>query len=171
MSSWTDKRPMSPHVSIWKWHVTMAASILNRAAGCANYLGAILVVSWLFATAAGPDYYEPLAAVVGSIWGQLVLFGFTISVLFHLVNGVRHLFWDAGNGFNPKFASLTGALLTAVFLAFVPFGGSGYPDGMGMVDQLMAQVVAIVAITLWSAIGTVIAALMMGMIVPMRAKD
>ena len=68
-------------------------------------------------------------------------------------------------------ASLTGALLTAVFLAFVPFGGSGYPDGMGMVDQLMAQVVAIVAITLWSAIGTVIAALMMGMIVPMRAKD
>ena len=110
MSSWTDKRPMSPHVSIWKWHVTMAASILNRAAGCANYLGAILVVSWLFATAAGPDYYETLAAVVGSIWGQLVLFGFTISVLFHLVNGVRHLFWDAGNGFNPKFASLTGAL-------------------------------------------------------------
>lgn len=119
MSSWTDKRPMSPHVSIWKWHITMAGSILHRATGCANYVGAALVVAWLFATAAGPDYYEPLAAVVGSIWGQLVLFGFTLSVCYHLLSGLRHLFWDAGKGFNPKFASFMGAiiLVSAVVLA------------------------------------------------------
>jgi succinate dehydrogenase / fumarate reductase cytochrome b subunit len=110
---------MSPHVSIWKWHITMAGSILHRATGCANYLGAILVVAWLFATAAGPDYYEPLSAVVGSIWGQLVLFGFTLSVSYHLLSGLRHLFWDSGVGFNPKFASFMGALIlvSAVALA------------------------------------------------------
>ncbi len=67
-------------------------------------------------------------------------------------------------------ASLTGALLTAIFLAFAPFGGSGYPEGMGMIDQLIAQIVAIVAIMAWSVVGTAIAALMMGMIVPMRVS-
>ena len=55
MSSWTDKRPMSPHVSIWKWHMTMASSILHRVTGCAIYVGAFLIVAWLFAAAAGPD--------------------------------------------------------------------------------------------------------------------
>lgn len=119
MSSWTDKRPMSPHVSIWRWHITMASSILHRASGCVNYAGAALIVAWLFATAAGPDYYEPFAAVVGSIWGQLVLFGFTLSVCYHLLSGVRHLFWDAGKGFNPKFASFIGAvnLVLAIVIA------------------------------------------------------
>ena len=111
MSSWTDKRPMSPHVSIWKWHITMAGSILHRATGCANYVGAAVIVAWLFATAAGPDYYEPLSAVTGSIWGQLILFGFTLSVCYHLLSGLRHLFWDAGKGFNPKFASTMGAII------------------------------------------------------------
>ena len=117
MSSCTDKRPMSPHVSIWKWHITMAGSILHRATGVANYVGAVLVVAWLFATATGPDYYEPLAALVGSIWGQLVLFGFTLSVSYHLLSGLRHLFWDAGKGFNPKFASFLGALILVAALA------------------------------------------------------
>ncbi|MBS0483456.1 MAG: succinate dehydrogenase, cytochrome b556 subunit [Proteobacteria bacterium] len=117
MSSWTDKRPMSPHVSIWKWHITMAGSILHRATGCANYVGAAVIVAWLFATAAGPDYYEPLSAVTGSIWGQLILFGFTLSVCYHLLSGLRHLFWDAGKGFNPKFASTMGAIILVSSLA------------------------------------------------------
>jgi succinate dehydrogenase / fumarate reductase, cytochrome b subunit len=119
MSSWTDKRPMSPHMQVWKWHMTMASSILHRATGVANYVGAFLVVAWLFATAAGPDLYEPFAALVGSIWGQLVLFGFTLSVSYHLLNGVRHLFMDAGKGFNPKFASFTAglALVLSIVLA------------------------------------------------------
>lgn len=117
MSSWTDKRPMSPHMQVWKWHMTMASSILHRATGVANYVGAFLVVAWLFATAAGPDLYEPFAALVGSIWGQLVLFGFTLSVSYHLLNGVRHLFMDAGKGFNPKFASFTAGLALVLSIA------------------------------------------------------
>lgn len=132
MSSWTDKRPMSPHVSIWKWHITMAGSILHRATGCANYVGAAVIVAWLFATAAGPDYYEPLSAATGSIWGQLALFGFTISVCYHLLSGLRHLFWDAGKGFNPKFASAVGAiiLVSSVALAVAIWLLSGLVPGV-----------------------------------------
>lgn len=68
-------------------------------------------------------------------------------------------------------AAKTGALLTAIFLSFEIFGGSGYPEGMDMIDQLVAQLIAIVAIATWSAVGTAIAALMVGMIVPMRASS
>lgn len=117
MSDWTDKRPMSPHTSIWKWHLTMASSILHRVTGVGNYLGSFIVVAWLFATAAGPDYYEPLAAVTGSIWGQLILFGFTLSISYHLLNGVRHLMMDAGAGYKPKFASFTAGLVFVLAVA------------------------------------------------------
>jgi len=117
MSSWTDKRPMSPHVSIWRWHLTMAGSILHRATGVANYVGAFLIVAWLFATAAGPDFYEPLAGLVGSIWGQLILFGFTLSISYHLLNGIRHLFLDGGKGFAPRFASFTAGLVLVLSVA------------------------------------------------------
>lgn len=111
MSSWTDKRPMSPHMQVWKWHMTMASSILHRVTGVGNYIGIFLVVAWLFATAVGPDYYEPLSGLIGSIWGQLILFGFTLSISYHLLNGIRHLFLDAGRGLNPKFASFTAGLV------------------------------------------------------------
>lgn len=117
MSDWTDKRPMSPHTSIWKWHLTMASSILHRVTGVGNYLGSFIVVAWLFATAAGPDYYEPLAAVTGSIWGQLILFGFTLSISYHFVNGLRHLMMDTGAGYKPKFASFTAGLCFVLALA------------------------------------------------------
>ena len=132
MSSWTDKRPMSPHMQVWKWHLTMASSILHRMTGVGNYIGIFIVVAWLFATAAGPDYYEPLAGVVGTIWGQLILFGFTLSICYHLINGVRHLFMDAGLALNPKFASfLSGLILVlAVALAVAVWLLSGLGPGV-----------------------------------------
>jgi succinate dehydrogenase / fumarate reductase, cytochrome b subunit len=117
MSDWTDKRPMSPHTSIWKWHLTMASSILHRVTGVGNYLGIFIVVAWLFATAVGPDYYEPLSAVVGSIWGQLILFGFSLSISYHLLNGIRHLMMDTGTGYKPKFASFTAGLVMILAIA------------------------------------------------------
>jgi succinate dehydrogenase / fumarate reductase cytochrome b subunit len=117
MSDWTDTRPMSPHTSIWKWHLTMAASILHRITGVGNYIGIFLVVAWLFATAVGPDYYEPLSGLIGTIWGQLILFGFTLSVSYHVLNGARHLVMDAGKGFNPKVASFTAALVFVLAIA------------------------------------------------------
>lgn len=117
MSSWTDKRPMAPHLQVWKWHLTMAGSILHRLTGLANYLGAVLIVAWLFAVAYGPDLYEPLSELIATIWGQIILFGFTLSVSYHLLNGVRHLFLDAGNGFHPRFASFTAGLVIVLAAA------------------------------------------------------
>lgn len=117
MSSWTDKRPMSPHVSIWKWHMTMASSILHRVTGVGNYIGIFIVVAWLFATAAGPDYYEPLSGLISTIWGQLILFGFTLSISYHVLNGVRHLVMDAGRALNPKFGSFLSGLVLVMSVA------------------------------------------------------
>ncbi len=141
MSSWTDKRPMSPHVSIWKWHMTMASSILHRVTGCAIYVGAFLIVAWLFAAASGPDLYEPMASLIGSIWGQLILFGFTLAMTYHLLNGVRHLSMDAGKGFNPKFASFTAGLVLvlAVILSVAIWMLAGLVPG---VDPLNMTTVA-----------------------------
>lgn len=137
MSSWTDKRPMSPHMQIWKWHLTMASSILHRMTGVGNYIGIFIVVAWLFATAAGPEYYEPLAALIGTIWGQLILFGFTLSICYHLINGVRHLFMDAGRALNPKFASfLSGLVLVlAVALAVAIWLLSGLVPGVDLLHM------------------------------------
>ncbi len=111
---WTDKRPMSPHVSVWRWHVTMLGSILHRATGVANYVGALAVVGWLFAAASGEDAYAVFEKCAASPLGLIVLFGFTLSIVYHLLNGVRHLVLDAGAGFNPKGASITSALVLAL---------------------------------------------------------
>jgi succinate dehydrogenase / fumarate reductase cytochrome b subunit len=111
MTEWTDKRPMSPHVQVWKWHVTMLGSILHRATGVANYVGAFLVVGWLFSMTLGEERYDQFADIAASIPGQVILFGFTLSIVYHALNGVRHLVWDAGHGFTPKVASFTGSLV------------------------------------------------------------
>jgi succinate dehydrogenase / fumarate reductase cytochrome b subunit len=140
MSGWTDKRPMSPHLQVWKWHVTMLGSILHRATGVANYVGAFLVAAWLFAAASGPELYGLFEALAGSIIGQLVLFGFTLSIVYHLLNGIRHLVWDTGAGFAPKFASFTGflVLVLSVIGAIAVWLLAGLVPGvdlMGMTGQ------------------------------------
>ncbi|MEL6257933.1 MAG: succinate dehydrogenase, cytochrome b556 subunit [Pseudomonadota bacterium] len=119
MTGWTDERPMSPHLQVWKWHWTMAASIFHRASGVANYIGAALIAAWLAAAASGREMYNLVEDIIASAPGQLVLFGFTVSVLYHLANGIRHLVWDGpGSGFNPSTASLV-----SVFnMAFGLFG-------------------------------------------------
>jgi succinate dehydrogenase / fumarate reductase cytochrome b subunit len=117
MTGWTDKRPLSPHLWHWRWHITMLGSILHRLTGMALYVGAFLVVGWLFAAAAGQESYDAYAAIVGSIPGRVILFGFILATVYHALNGVRHLFWDAGHGFRPKFANFTGWLV--LFLSVV----------------------------------------------------
>ena len=117
-SNLNDSRPLSPHIMNWKWHVTMATSILHRATGVALYLGSFLIVGWLLAIAmsspSNPDAYNAYAGLLGSIFGQLILFGFTVAIMYHLANGIRHLFWDAGKGYAPATASLTG-WITIIF--------------------------------------------------------
>ncbi len=102
-----DTRPLSPHLQIWDWHATMYASIFHRLTGVGLYGGAFLIGAWLVALAMGPEAYHVIELIAFSLPGQLLLFAWTMAVLFHLANGLRHLIWDGpGVGFSPKVASL-----------------------------------------------------------------
>ena len=120
------ERPLSPYM-IWRWHVTMAASILHRATGVALYVGILIVAGWALALASGPDAYGAYMGLLGSIPGRIVVFGITVSVFFHLANGMRHLAWDLGQGFEPKTANTT-AVIAYVFavVAALAAWGLGY---------------------------------------------
>ena len=132
MSDWTDKRPMSPHTTIWKWHVTMASSILHRVTGIGNYIGIFIIVAWLFVTTTGPENYDRFSAITGSIPGLVILFGFTLSICYHLLNGIRHLFMDAGAILKPRTGSFTAtlALLLSIALAAAIFVAAGLVPGL-----------------------------------------
>jgi succinate dehydrogenase, cytochrome b556 subunit len=111
------ERPMSPHLSIWRWHITMASSILHRATGVALYVGALIAAAWAVSLAAGPDAYAVYKAVMGSILGKLVLFGLTLSAFYHLGNGIRHLTWDLGHGLDVKSANASAVGVFAFTIA------------------------------------------------------
>lgn len=100
-----DKRPLSPHLSIYKPIPTMVASIVNRITGAALYFGTLLVAWWLFAAATSPAYFEWVNAFFGSIFGRLVLFGYTWALMHHMAGGLRHLMWDMGKGFDKHFTT------------------------------------------------------------------
>lgn len=99
--------PLSPHMQVWRWHVTMAASIATRATGVALYAGALVVAGLVWALASGPDAYESYAGLLHSPLGLIVLFGIAVSFFYHLAAGVRHLAWDSGRGFQPRTADAT----------------------------------------------------------------
>ena len=98
---------MSPHLSVWRWHLTMFCSILNRATGVALYGGLLILAAWAVALASGPDAYALVMGLLGSLLGKLVMLGLTFSLLFHLAGGIRHLVWDAGKGFTVKTVNTT----------------------------------------------------------------
>jgi succinate dehydrogenase / fumarate reductase cytochrome b subunit len=101
-------RPLSPHLQIYRWPLSMALSIAHRAAGIGLALGLILVTWWLLALASGPEAFATVQAVMGSWFGSLVLFFWTLALYYHLGNGIRHLVWDAGYGFELDVARNSG---------------------------------------------------------------
>jgi len=106
-SKQVDSRPLSPHLTNWKWHVTMLTSILHRASGIVLYIGTFLITAWIIALATSRDAYQMIEGIMFSIFGQLILFGFTVAVLFHFANGIRHLLWDGPRaGFEPGTANI-----------------------------------------------------------------
>jgi succinate dehydrogenase / fumarate reductase cytochrome b subunit len=105
------ERPMSPHLSVWRWHITMASSIAHRATGVALYVGALIAAGWAIALAQGPTAYAGYKAALASPLGLVVMFGLTLSFFYHLANGVRHLVWDAGRGFEVKTADASAAFV------------------------------------------------------------
>lgn len=110
---WTDPRPLSPHLQVWRFHLTMLASIMHRITGSALYFGSALIAAWIFAltltpqtTGEAPQFYQLIETVISSIPGQVVLVLWAAAVLYHFANGIRHLLWDGPRiGFDPKTAS------------------------------------------------------------------
>ena len=94
-------RPLSPHLSVYRWQIQMVTSIVHRATGIALAVGTLLVVWGLFALASGPDAFAQVSAFCASWLGQLLLIGWTWSLAFHLLNGIRHLLQDVGLGYAP----------------------------------------------------------------------
>src|SRR3954466_14333714 len=107
------ERPLSPHLQIYRPQLTSILSITHRAAGVALAVGTLLLVYWVVATASGPAAYAGAQACIGSWLGRLVLFGWSVALFFHLGNGIRHLFWDAGYGFDLKTTYASGYAVLA----------------------------------------------------------
>ena len=110
------QRPLSPHLQIYKPQITSFMSIMHRVTGCALGVGTLLFAWWLVAAASGPAAYAQVHGFMGSILGRLILLGFTFALFYHLCNGIRHLFWDAGYGFELKDAYRSGWIVVAVSL-------------------------------------------------------
>lgn len=92
-------RPLSPHLSIYRWPVTMTLSILHRITGVALSLGLVVLAWWLTAAAGGDAGYRLFSEFMGSWFGQLLMIGWSAAFFLHLANGIRHLVWDLGFGF------------------------------------------------------------------------
>jgi succinate dehydrogenase / fumarate reductase, cytochrome b subunit len=121
------ERPLSPHLTIYRWQVTMIASITHRVTGLALSVGALALAWWLVAISRGPESYELFMSAAASPLGLLVLFGFVWSLAFHLLNGIRHLFWDFGYGYDKGTATRTGtAVFIASFLIAAAFFGAAW---------------------------------------------
>ena len=98
--------PMSPFTDVWRWHVTMTASILFRVTIGAATVGAVLLLAWVAAVAAGPEAYAKVLACSASPFGLFIWFGLSLVLFSFLLNGTRHLINDAGKGLDLKSANL-----------------------------------------------------------------
>jgi succinate dehydrogenase / fumarate reductase cytochrome b subunit len=122
------RRPISPHLQVYKPQMSSMTSIAHRATGCALGLGTLILTYWLVAAATSDHAFAVAQAIITSWLGLLVLFGFTAALFYHFCNGIRHLAWDAGKGFelpemhrNGKAVLVATAVLTVLFwiLGFV----------------------------------------------------
>ncbi|HRW61763.1 MAG: succinate dehydrogenase, cytochrome b556 subunit [Rhodospirillales bacterium] len=107
------ERPLSPHIQIYRPQITSGLSIFHRITGVALTLGTLLLTWWLVSAAYGPEAFATAQAFLGSLIGQLVLWGFTFAVFYHLANGVRHLLWDFGWGFELEQLRFSGIVMLA----------------------------------------------------------
>lgn len=115
--AYEDDRPLSPHLQVYRLPLTVVLSITHRLTGLAMAAGVVLLITVLFSVAAGPQAYAAAQGLLDSWLGHLVLIAFTLALYFHLCNGVRHLFWDVGYGFDldtvdkTAIATLVGAVV------------------------------------------------------------
>jgi len=110
-------RPLSPYL-VYRWEISNTLSFLHRMTGVMLSIGSLALVGWLMSVVSGYDAYSRLTAFFAGIIGGLILFGLTFCFFYHLGNGIRHLFWDAGYGFEKERARMSGwwVLISALLL-------------------------------------------------------
>lgn len=115
-------RPLSPHLSIYRWPITMTLSILHRVTGVGLSVGFAAWAAWLFGAMLGAEAYAGVIAMLATVVGKVLLIGWSFAFFFHLSNGIRHLVWDMGRGFeigqanaSAWFVLLTSIVLTGLF--------------------------------------------------------
>ena len=120
-----NQNPISPHLQIYRWHISSLLSITHRIAGVINLFSLILIFFWLLVLSVGESNYELFLLMINSFIGKFILIGFTWSMIFHLLSGIRHLVWDFGYGFEIKTANISGIIviiaslvLTIIFWLF-----------------------------------------------------
>jgi len=109
-------RPLSPHLDVYGWEISNTLSILHRMTGVMLSFGVLALVGWLVSIVAGPAAYASLNGFFASPFGALMLFGWTFCFFYHLANGIRHLAWDTGLGFEKHRARQTGWLVVGIAL-------------------------------------------------------
>ena len=117
--------PLSPHLQIYRWHISSLLSITHRISGVINLLALILIFFWLLVLNFNESNYELFLLVINSFFGKFILIGFTWSMSFHVLSGIRHLIWDLGYGFEIKTSNISGIIviisslvLTIIFWLF-----------------------------------------------------
>jgi succinate dehydrogenase / fumarate reductase cytochrome b subunit len=112
------RRPLSPHLQVYRWPVSMAISILHRVTGVGLGLGTLLLTWWLVAAAVSDDAFARVQWFLATPIGMLLLFGWTLSLCFHFFSGIRHLVWDAGYGYDQPWYDRSGwAVVIATLIA------------------------------------------------------
>ena len=120
-----NQNPLSPHLQIYRWHISSLLSITHRISGVINLVALILVFLWLFNLSLGENTYSSFLSIINSFTGKFILIGFTWSMAFHILSGIRHLVWDIGYGFEINTANISGIIviisslvLTVIFWIF-----------------------------------------------------
>ena len=122
-------RPLSPHLSIWRFQLPAVMSITHRITAVILTSGTVLLTAWLIALASGENSFELVSMIVSHPLGQFVMFGYSVVLFYHASNGVRHLFWDFGKGLDIPGVYASGwiaiavmVVLTVSFWVFMFFG-------------------------------------------------
>ena len=121
-------RPLSPHLQIYKPQITSVLSIFHRLTGISLSIGSFIIVAWIVSLSMGVESYSYFMSIVDNWFIQTIIFGFAFALFYHFSNGIRHLFWDAGLGFELKSVYISGSIvvlnaiiLTTLTLYFVYF--------------------------------------------------
>lgn len=118
-----NNRPLSPHLDIYQYQITWTVSIMHRITGVAMTLGLLLIVAWLVAAAFSPGLFSLIDGLLRSWIGIIIIFGSLWAFWFHFLNGIRHLFWDLGYGFNLSTVWRSGwvVVLGSIILTIISF--------------------------------------------------